>query len=147
MLTQLRLKESLEEQKRTLSHPDELLYPERPKPSLPSALNNTQLAGKYVDKGYGTLNIVEEHRHTAMGQVTLVAKRPEMLSPYEMLFRHVSGNFWSVGFFFEPTNSTDVFMAAEFQVGVDGKAKGLKLGLSPPGAAIDEGNVWFRRAE
>lgn len=146
-LTRLRLKEALDEQKKALGRPDELLYPDRPKTPLPSPLNNSQIAGRYFDKGYGILNIVEEHRSSETGQTTLVAKRLEMLIQHDMRFRHVSGNFWTVSLFFEVLNSTEGYMAGEFEVGVDGEATGLKLSLSLPGAAIDEGAVWFRRVE
>ena len=133
-----RLKKALGRGKEQLKRPDDLLYPDRPEIPLPSPLNATQLEGKYVDKGYGTLDIMAKDH----GDATLAAKRPDFT---QMHFRHVTGNFWTVGFYSEPSDTTELFMAGEFHIGFDGQATGFTLSLSPVGADMNEGRVFFER--
>ena len=133
-----RLKKSLEKKKHQLKRPDDLLYPERPETPLPSPLNATQLEGKYVDNGYGALEIMAKDH----GDATLAAKRRDFT---QMHFRHVTGNFWTVGFYSEPSDITELFMAGEFHIGVEGQATGFTLSLSPVGADMNEGKVYFGR--
>ncbi|KAJ4152924.1 hypothetical protein LMH87_009442 [Akanthomyces muscarius] len=115
-----------------------LLYPNRPESPLPSALNNSQLVGKYSDPGYGSFNIVEREFD---GEIVLGAN---WLNTLEVKFNHVTGNYWLAQFFLIKKFFV-VALAAEFKVGVDGKAAGLELQLSKPEDEINEGSVWFEK--
>ncbi|KAL9019974.1 MAG: hypothetical protein Q9185_002764 [Variospora sp. 1 TL-2023] len=122
----------------------DILYPIRPDRPLPSPLNNSQLVGTYIDEGYGVLRIDEEGS-TDAGQATLIARRSDMVFNYQLRFRHVSGSFWVVEIWYDDTRSQEGFWGGEFRVGVDGNASGLMVHLSPEGAEIDDGFVWFER--
>lgn len=115
-----------------------VLYPNRPESPLPSALNNSQIVGKYFDPGYGSLDIIERELD---GELVLVANWVDTL---EVRFRHVTGNYWLAQIFRLKTIFA-LAWAAEFKVGVDGEAAGLELRLSTPEDEIDEGSVWFNR--
>ncbi|TQV93740.1 penicillin-binding protein [Cordyceps javanica] len=133
--------EEAEAQKKTLALAELAYYPNRPEKSIPSSLTNDQIAGQYYDPGYGTLHIKE----VDIGNKTwLVANRTETVFAYELRFRHVSGNYWLADAFITEANNIAGTYAGEFKIGVDGKATGLELQLSPSGL-LGEPNVSFKR--
>ncbi|EGX96051.1 penicillin-binding protein, putative [Cordyceps militaris CM01] len=133
-------KEFTDEQKTYLEKVDSIFYPNRPEKAIPSSLTNEQIVGHYYDPGYGTLRIVQGD----VGGKTLVANRTEPIFLYYLRFRHVSGNYWLVDAWDQGTKSIASTLAGEFKVGVDGKATGLELQLTPKGE-LGEPNVLFER--
>lgn len=116
-------------------------YPNRPKKPIQSSLTNAQIVGDYFDPGYGYLHIVEAEIN---GKTQLVADRSFMLSPYEMRFAHVTGNYWLVDLFLIDINSVVGCWAGEFRQGVDGEVAGVEIQLATPGEGA-EAPVWFAR--
>lgn len=140
------MKAAADRQAEEIENAADMMYTDTPDPPLPSPLNNSQLVGTYSDEGYGVLHIVEE-RSADGSQATLIARRSDMLFFYQLRFRHVSGSFWVVEIWYDDTDSMTAFWGGEFRVGVDGNVSGLSVHLSPVGAAIDEGFVWFERVD
>ncbi len=134
----------MNELEKTLRDLPKAYYPDKPEVPVPSQLNNTQLTGKYFDPGYGLLNIVEAHID---GNNALFANRTELLTPHEIRFGHVSGNYWLAEVFATDQQMVAGVWAAEFKPGVDGEATGLEITLAPPGEEIDEGTVWFKKID
>lgn len=73
-----------------------------------------------------------------------MANRTEPIFAYELRFKHVSGNFWLADGYITDTHSIGGSYAVEFAVGVDGKALGLEVQLTPKGL-IGEPSVSFKR--
>ncbi len=135
------LDEYKEAEKKALEQAESVFYPNRPEKKIPSPLTDKQIVGHYHDPGYGTLRIVEADID---GKTQLVANRTEPIFSYELRFKHVSGNFWLVDAYIADTRGTAGSYAVEFKAGVDGKASGLELQLTPEGQ-IGEPNVSFKR--
>ncbi|OAA54626.1 Beta-lactamase/transpeptidase-like protein [Cordyceps fumosorosea ARSEF 2679] len=129
------------ETEKALAAAESVYYPDRPEKPIPSSLTNKQIVGHYYDPGYGTLRIIEAD---VGGKTWLVANRTEPITQYELRFRHVSGNFWLVDAYVTDSNSIAGTFAGEFKVGVDGKAAGLEMQLTPKGQ-LGEPNVLFKR--
>jgi hypothetical protein len=123
--------------------PDEI-YPDRPKPPLPSPLNNSQIVGKYFNPGYGYLDILEAQID---GDSMLVANRSNMLTPYELRLNHTSANYWLSYVYINDQHGLAGAWGTEFKVGVDGMPTGVELQLSQPGEENGEGNVLFKRVK
>lgn len=126
---------------KALDEAESVLYPKLPEHAIPSSLSDEQIVGRYHDPGYGTLNIVQADID---GQSWLVANRTEPIFPYELRFKHVSGNYWLVYAYLPDTRSIVGAYATEFTVGADGEAKSLELQQTPRGQ-LGEPDVSFKR--
>ncbi|KAJ3494858.1 hypothetical protein NLG97_g3807 [Lecanicillium saksenae] len=139
------LTSSLEEahavQKKALDEAESTWYPNLPEKRIPSSLTNEQIVGRYHDAGYGTLNIIQADID---GENWLVANRTEPLTPYELRFKHVSGNFWLSYEYLPDLRQVAGAIAAEFTVGADGEAVGVEVRQTPKGQ-LGEPDVFFAR--
>lgn len=109
---------------------------------MPSSLNNTQITGKYYDPAYGYLDILETD---VSGNTMLVANRSNTIFPHELRFRHITGNYWLADVYTHEVGAITDSWGGLFNVGVDGEATGIEIRQTPPGEALAEGPVFYKR--
>lgn len=115
---------------------------------MPPAQNTSQLAGTYYDSGYGTLTFTEERDPQDADSTVLVARRVDMVLRYGITLRHVSGDYW-VAYVksLEGWQAGMTFVAAEFTMGVDGKATALQVTWQGETDDLWEVKTLFNRVE
>ncbi|KAK2592310.1 hypothetical protein QQS21_010000 [Conoideocrella luteorostrata] len=124
----------------------DILFPDRPSPTLPPTINATELQGTYRSQGYGTVTFEIEAHPTHPDQKILAAYRPEMVWRYYMKLHHVSGDYWIMylGGMENPTLFRE-YQACQFKIGIDSKAVGFEVDWKDTIRGISEGTVWFEK--
>jgi hypothetical protein len=122
------LRNARRKQEKDVGNAAEILFPDRPSRYHPPSLDVSEFPGKYQALGYGNWEFVEVVSKGAPMGVVLVADRTDLLWKTRVTLRHVSGDFW-VAFItmLEGDGLPEVFLVAEFRIGVDGKPSGLEL--------------------
>ena len=114
----------------------ERLYPHLPDPLHPMTLPLEQYAGKYSHPSYDDLVLKVRGR-------SLVADRQQQEIAMNIIFRHVSGEYWLATLHVRNQDIRDCnVIRAEFKISVDGKAARVGLELEPE---MNGEKIWFER--
>ncbi|PHH89700.1 hypothetical protein CDD83_5481 [Cordyceps sp. RAO-2017] len=125
---------------------DQVLFPDRPSPPLPSTFKVEDLVGRYSGPGYGEFTLRQEPHPDKSGEKILVADRDDMTWRYRISMHHASGNYWGV-YLTVPSNPTFFleYLPAEFTTGVDGRVSTLIIDWIVRMEGVDEGKVAFQK--
>ncbi|KJZ75351.1 hypothetical protein HIM_05277 [Hirsutella minnesotensis 3608] len=141
-----KLKESRKANVQRLENAKDILFPRRPEKPSPPSLEISQLAGSYMDSGYGLLRLapMPHPRHTH--ETILVANRTEFIFEHQLQLHHVSGDYWIAYFVLPGELKTQTkFFASRFIFGADGQASSLEIDLYDQGTKVREGVVTFEK--
>lgn len=122
------------------------LFPNRPNPPVPSTFDTSELVGRYIDDGYGEIDLQEEEDPQSPGHKKLVADRSHMSWQEKLTLKHATGDFWIV-YVTTPANPTFIFefSPGEFRRGKDGKVASLEVEWKSRLGSGDEGTTVFKR--
>lgn len=126
----------------------ENLFPKRPNPPIPSPVRVKDLAGKYYDPGYKTIELRAEPHPDNEGEEILVAERDDATWVIHMRLHHVSGTWWIM--YAHEMGSPNLFRESEqveFKIGHDGRATALEVDFYSLIGNQHEGKVVFNRVE
>ncbi|KAJ4326164.1 hypothetical protein N0V84_003214 [Fusarium piperis] len=122
------------------------VYPNRPHPPIPSPVSVKNLAGKYYDPGYKTIELRAVPHPGKPGEEMLVAEREDASWLMHMRLHHVSGTWWIM--YALEMGSPNLFREyeqVEFKIGHDGKATALEVDFYALIGGQHEGKVVFNR--
>ncbi|KID91440.1 hypothetical protein MGU_01410 [Metarhizium guizhouense ARSEF 977] len=128
-----------------LTHPRDVLYPERPTTPLPATASQSQLLGRYYESGYGMMYLTEEAEtdKSSGTRTILVARRRDRASLGETRFEHVSGDYWIAHVWDPDVEDSPGYGGGHFKFDVGGRVAALEITLSLPGRDINEGIITF----
>ncbi|KAI8681328.1 Beta-lactamase domain-containing protein [Fusarium keratoplasticum] len=124
------------------------LFPNRPNPPIPSPVSIKDLAGKYYDPGYKTIELRVEAHPDKQGEEILVAERDDATWLIHMRLHHVSGTWWIM--YAMEMGSPNLFRECEqveFKIGHDGRATALEVDFYSLIGNQHEGKVVFNRVK
>ncbi|KAF4975797.1 hypothetical protein FZEAL_7457 [Fusarium zealandicum] len=127
----------------------DIVYHKRPDHPLASPVDIKDLAGKYYDPGYETIELRVEPDPHNVGKEILVADREDTSWKIKSNLQHVSGAYWIMHMCQggNPLLHRE-FAQNEFRFGLDGKPTALEVDfVSRLGAEQQEGKVVFIRMD
>lgn len=127
------------------------LYPHVPDPPLPTTLPLADYAGSYHNAGYRTiefkLSAPRKELPWSPAPAQVLHADVRRLAAFTIDLEHVSGDFFAA--WYDTETGSPIARAAQeaqFEVGIDGRVKRLKLGMDP--LAKDPNLVvWFDRVD
>ncbi|KAM0439950.1 hypothetical protein ACHAPT_001050 [Fusarium lateritium] len=124
------------------------LFPKRPSPPITSPVSVKDLAGKYYDPGYKTIELRAEPHPDKQGEEILVADRDDATWRTQMRLHHISGTWWIM--YALQMGSPGIIRKceqAEFKLGHDGRPTALEVDFYSLVGNEHEGKVAFNRVE
>lgn len=119
------------------------LFPNRPNPPIPSPVSVKDLAGRYYDPGYKTIELRAADKQ---GEEVLVAEREDASWTIHMRLHHVSGAWWIM--YALEMGSPNLFRETEqveFKIGHDGRVTALEVDFYTFIGDQHQGKVVFNR--
>jgi hypothetical protein len=138
-------KRALQRQYR-LEKADDILYPDRPKQSLPPSIEVDQMVGNYFNPGYGSFSLFKKTISDDPNAIIFVANRTELTWAQQWRLHHVSSNYWTLySKLLLGINEIEGYYAAEFVAGVDGKVSSFQVQMYDQDLDINEGTIVFEK--
>ncbi|PHH74848.1 hypothetical protein CDD80_2785 [Ophiocordyceps camponoti-rufipedis] len=141
-----KMRQDDEKDRRSIANATNILFPDRPRPPLPSSLKPSQLAGRYRHPGYGTFDLRPERKASGEAETILVADRDDFEVRYQLRLHHVSGEYWAV-FIESPDREPgpSAFYRAQFNLGSHGRVTSLAITMFNREENVLEGVVVYER--
>ena len=127
---------------------EQVRFPNKPNPVLPSTGKIGGLVGSYKNAGHGVLDFEEKPHPDNKDEVILVANLDSLLFRHRVELHHVSGDFWLAYLRFPGSVAISTqYFAAHFTVGVDGKGETLVIEYDDKWADLGDGPITYTRTE